>query len=138
MSAEAYAVLGVMTDVSKIRTQKKVRKCECDLSEQDLEKSFCSYCGKEVYKVISCFIDEFDDDYELLCGYRVLVDWNKESAFIGYRTDGVSVTDDDNPAMQNVVTDMAKLKSNMRDSLESLGLWEESLFGVWCVVIPEG
>ncbi len=130
----AKTVLGVKVPEQKLYTTVRVPGCAHPKGEKD---ACCPHCGAKAWKELREPISGYDPDKLTLGAFAVVKGTHSEhgatETFIAFR----SLEAEENKQVLLLRLDdelIAKAKSALRTDLESHGLWDESQFGIWCIL----
>lgn len=125
----SYAVVGVKIDPERLVTTKKVRGCQC---EKTPTGHFCSSCGEPAFIEEDECIEGYNEDEDIY-GYKIIFGTDHNEAFIA----AIVCKDDDYGDSKNfsqMPTELERIKNDMRNTLDPIGLWDEKKFGLWSVL----
>lgn len=133
MSNIAYSFIGLRVNERKLYKQKRVRACQCDISDAQIATAnFCSHCGKEIFECKNIPIEGYEEGDKFF-DYRVIIANEAEEAYICmYGTCDVG----NGGAMLKFPDsfDFNIEKEKMKKLLEPYGVWNEDKFGLWSYI----
>jgi len=133
--ASAVAVIGIRHDPGVIKAklyQKSIgRACGHPINEG---QKFCPECGAPATKEFTDVIDAYDEENEVLCGYKLVHRGEghyDDPEFIAYWTSGQV----DRNTVRSITstlwgTSWSDVREEMKAKLEPLGLYDERGFGL--------
>jgi len=126
----SYVVIGCEIDKSKLYTSTKARACYCIVDGIE-DTSFCSNCGKPVWKDELDVAEGFDESKETLCGYNLIYGTDHERCWVAISD---AEADDRNDAVKlEAPDDLAKLRKELKTAIGPVGFRDEKKFGIWVI-----
>lgn len=123
----AHAIIGIKVD--KNRLYQEPRRVKAFDHNYDEETFFCPKTGRRLWRSAPVAIPEWHETYEKLGEYKVYLDYQREDDPI------VSILklDEDNE-FSEFPANLEERKQELKDFLEPLGMWDESKFGLYCLL----
>ena len=137
--ASSYAVVGIVIPANKLVSTEKVKAFNHDYPETI---SFCPKTGKKLWYDNFVFINGEDYCEHKLENLDVIIsnsgsEPNESDVFyfVGKTKEACEPGDTISKASFCSVTEIAKAKEETREVLSKFGLWDESKFGVYPVLV---
>ncbi len=130
VSFTAYAAIGCKVPVEKTRKIVKIRGCKHEIVIADQRN--CPYCGAVTWTSSVESIFPLNDMEEIIVGegLEAVFSTDQEELIIA----ALSVEASSYSGESEMVTiEQKPYRDRVRLFLEPLGLWDESLFGLWAV-----
>ena len=124
----SYAVIGMeITDhEEKLWIHSKQRAFNHNYPET---MNFDPKTGKKLWEEIKAPAVGVDEYGENLLGFKLVYGTNQESCFVAG-----AVVRSDYAKKCDTIPDIQAIKKEMQAKLETLGLWDESKFGLWSIL----
>lgn len=125
-----YVVIGCEIDKEKLYISEKVRSCDCDVDGIE-NMSFCSKCGKTVWKEIEDTVEGYDESKDTLFGYDLRYGTDHERCWVIIR--GARADDKNSAIKLEVIDNISELREELKAAIGPAGFWEEKKFGIWAI-----
>jgi hypothetical protein len=134
----AYVMLGCKVDACLLFRENKQRSCDHAV---DSAASYCFVCGKPVWETEpEPIFDELQGVYAGRIGqFDVVIpvsDWqwidDADDAHIG-----IVILDENRTGMKVPLDDTDAIRAELQQTLEPLGLWDATRFGLWLVFVDD-
>lgn len=130
VSYYAHAAIGCKVPVEKAKREVQIRGC----THETTNYVFCPYCGRPTWHTYTEWVFPLNDleEIEVGDGLEAIFSTDKEELIVASLWTEESGYDSE-CSMALLDQSIETYKSRVQSFLEPLGLWDESLFGLWVV-----
>jgi len=132
-SFTAYAILGVEVELKKLTNTQMVRGCECELTAEQLQYTYCPKCRALIQEEQDVPIDGYIEG-ETLFGMDIVFNTDNERAYVGQiksaEEEERGIPDSFYPIPKNNI--IFQLKEQLKEKLGDL--YDAEKFGMYVVI----
>ncbi|MHA1948344.1 MAG: hypothetical protein ACW987_00640 [Candidatus Thorarchaeota archaeon] len=126
----SIAFLGIEIDKERLYLKETVKAYDHDIEDENIK--YCSSSGKNLWKVETTPIPDYNEVKEKLAGYTVIRS-NNGRTFVGIEIVSSDCYDSANLSMMAEGYNFEKEKQEFKADLEEIGFWNDQ-FGMWSVL----
>jgi len=160
ITKQAVALIGLRIPTEKITRKEEYTQnlCLCDPQTAPAKGKYCPQCGRRTSRPLYRLVlvkhpeivyleDDYKDPFFLMSsneqltigGYPVVGRWREDKYLYvclnKAATEPTYAAENADPARQMLIAVTAEAIGMLRQKMEELGLWEETEFGLWAVML---